>query len=52
MNRPGHKKLLSRLEAMLARKLKNNGDEFLPAEAYISKWGYSVDTNGTVPYAP
>jgi hypothetical protein len=40
------------LEAVLARKLKASGDEFLPAEAYIRKWGYQVDPNGTVPYTP
>jgi hypothetical protein len=37
---------------MLTRKLKTSGDEFLPAEAYIKKWGYNVDDNGTVPYTP
>ena len=51
-NQPGHKKLQRELEVLLARKLKNSGDEFLPAEAYNMKWGYSVDSNGTVPYTP
>jgi len=39
------------LEAELDRKLLQTHDEFLPAEAYIEKWGYSVNENGTVPYA-
>jgi hypothetical protein len=52
VNQPGHKKLQRKLEVVLARKLKDSGDEFLPAEAYIEKWGYSVDANGTVPYTP
>jgi arylsulfatase A-like enzyme len=52
VNHPGHKKLQRELEAVLARKLKNSGDEFLPAEGYIRKWGYNVDANGTVPYTP
>ena len=38
------------LEAALTRKLKAQGDEFLPADAYIKKWGYKVDANGTAPY--
>jgi arylsulfatase A-like enzyme len=52
VNHPSHKRLQRELEAALARKLKNSGDEFLPAEAYIRKWGYNVDVNGTVPYRP
>jgi arylsulfatase A-like enzyme len=40
------------LEAHLARKLKETGDEFLPAGEYIRKWGYKVNANGTVPYTP
>jgi hypothetical protein len=52
VNQPGHKRLQRKLEAALARKLKNSGDEFLPAEGHIRKWGYSVDANGTVPYTP
>jgi arylsulfatase A-like enzyme len=51
-NHPGHTSLQADLEGKLARKLKNHGDEFLPAEAYIKKWGYKVDVNGTVPYTP
>jgi arylsulfatase A-like enzyme len=51
-NQPAHSGLQMELEAVLARKLKASGDEFLPAEAYIRKWGYQVDANGTVPYTP
>jgi hypothetical protein len=32
--------------------LEQAHDAFLPADAYIRKWGYHVDANGTVPYAP
>lgn len=39
------------LEEVLARKLKETGDEFLPAGSYIEKWGYKVDKTGTIPYA-
>ena len=52
VNFPGYSALQTKLEDVLVRKLKSSGDEFLPAEAYIKKWGYAVDTNGTVPYAP
>ena len=52
VNLPEYAALQKKLEAALARKLKTSGDEFLPAEAYIKKWGYLVNTNGTVPYTP
>ena len=52
VNAPAQAGVQSELEAMLARKLKASGDEFLPAEACIKKWNYTVDANGTVPYAP
>jgi arylsulfatase A-like enzyme len=51
-NEPEHATVQRELEATLARKLKQNSDEFLPADAYIKKWGYKVDANGTVPYTP
>jgi hypothetical protein len=42
--------LQSKLEKLLARKLKETNDRFLPGEAYIDQWGYKVDETGTVPY--
>lgn len=39
------------LDRKLRAKLSQTHDGFLPAVAYIAKWGYQVDTNGTVPYA-
>jgi hypothetical protein len=36
------------LQALLAEA----GDDFLPGAAYIARWGYRVDENGTVPYTP
>lgn len=50
VNQPKHARLQAKLDAVLARKLKERHDEFLPGEAYIKKWGYKVDANGTVPY--
>jgi hypothetical protein len=52
VNLPAHAKLQAELEATLARKLAERGDKFLPAAAYVKQWGYVVDANGTVPYAP
>jgi arylsulfatase A-like enzyme len=45
-----HAKLQADLDALLKRKLTEQHDEFLPGEAYITKWGYKVDAKGTVPY--
>jgi len=50
VNQPGSAKLQAELEGTLTRKLKEQGDEFLPAADYIKKWGYQVDANGTAPY--
>lgn len=51
VNEPGSAKLQAELEGTLTRKLKEQGDEFLPAADYIKKWGYQVDANGTAPYS-
>ncbi len=42
----------SELDNLLTERLKDNGDEFLPGMEYIQKWGYTVDSTGTVPYSP
>lgn len=52
VNMPTHSSLQRSLETRLRRLLKNSGDEFLSAETYINEWGYKVNENGTVPYAP
>ena len=43
--------LQKRLDSLLARKLKAAGDDFLPGTKYIDKWGYKVNSRGTVPYS-
>jgi arylsulfatase A-like enzyme len=48
---PKQAKLQGKLDALLARKLRDQHDAFLPGDAYIKQWGYKVDANGTVPYA-
>lgn len=49
---PEYSELQTELEKSLSERLKENGDEFLPGMEYIKKWGYTVDSTGTVPYAP
>ncbi len=52
VNQPGYKADQDRLDAQLQRKLKANGDEFLPGADYVAKWGYHVDATGTIPWRP
>ena len=52
VNVPAHATLQTEMEALLKRKLRERGDEFLSGAEYIAKWGYKVNANGTVPYAP
>ena len=47
-----HRELQHHLDGQLAALLRQYGDEFLPGKAYLEQWGYKVDANGTVPYAP
>jgi len=49
-NQPEQAKLQACLDKQLKRKLKQQGDEFLPGDKYLKQWGYEVDANGTVPY--
>jgi arylsulfatase A-like enzyme len=52
VNQPGHTRLQAELEAALKDKLRAARDDFLPADRYLQKWGYTVDATGTVPYTP
>jgi hypothetical protein len=47
-----HAKLQSELDARLKTKLAAQRDEFRSGPEYVAKWGYQVDTNETVRYAP
>ena len=49
-NQPVHAELQARLDWQLKKKLKEQGDEFLPGPVYLERWGYKVDAGGTVPY--
>ncbi|MGZ8939825.1 MAG: sulfatase family protein [Limisphaerales bacterium] len=52
VNSAGNAAVQATLEALLARKLKEQKDAFRPAGEYIARWGYQVDENGTVPIKP
>jgi len=47
---PAHSKLEMKMEEVLKRKLRKSGDEFLPGDAYVKKWGYQTNATGTVSY--
>jgi arylsulfatase A-like enzyme len=49
---PAHKDLQAEMDTLLARKLRERGDAFLPGDAYVKQWGWNVDANGTAPTAP
>ncbi len=49
-NQPEHAALQAELHALLEKKLKANGDAFLPGADYIKQRGYPVDAKGTMPY--
>jgi arylsulfatase A-like enzyme len=50
VGKPEAAEIQKQLDEVLNRKLKAAGDEFLPAEKYVAKWGWKVDKNGTAPY--
>jgi arylsulfatase A-like enzyme len=50
VNAAGSAKLQSELDALLARKLMARGDDFLPGDEYVKKWGWKVNANGTAQY--
>ncbi|MHC4664519.1 MAG: sulfatase family protein [Planctomycetota bacterium] len=49
-NKGQYCELQKKLEGILSQKLKQTNDEFLPGSEYIRKWGYIVDSSGTVEY--
>ena len=40
-----------RLEDAMQQLLAERGDEFLPAAAYIDRYGFAVDERGAIPYS-
>ena len=52
IGQPSWAKRQAELESLLQKKLSAAHDEFLPADAYLRRWGYVTDATGTVPYQP
>jgi arylsulfatase A-like enzyme len=50
VNKPEHATLQAELDAILAAKLKDHGDDFKPGPDYLATWDYKVDARGTMPY--
>ncbi|MFO7899743.1 MAG: sulfatase [Planctomycetota bacterium] len=50
--KPAHAETQAALDTRLNAMLAEQGDEFLPADAYLEKWGYEVDEHGAAPYGP
>ena len=52
VDQPRYRGLQQKLDRLLRNKLVQQRDEFRPADDYVKQWHYTVDANGTVPYAP
>ena len=39
------------MEMLLQEKLKKAGDEFMPRQHYIDKWGYKLTDGGHIDYS-
>lgn len=51
-NAPDVASIQRHLDGLVARKLRETGDRFLPREAYLEKWGYITDKSGAVRHKP
>jgi len=51
VGKPGYKDLQKDLEWMLNRELAAVGDEFMPRQLYIEKWGYKLTEGGYIDYS-
>ena len=49
---PAQAALQAKLDEQLQRRLKANGDAFLPGDQYIKQRGYHVNARGTMPTGP
>ena len=51
IGKPGYEDLQNDLELMLNRELAAAGDEFMPRQFYIDKWGYKLTERGHIDYS-
>jgi arylsulfatase A-like enzyme len=47
---PAHLELAADLDLKLQKILDHIGDDFLPGEVYMHRWGYPMDASGAVPF--
>jgi len=47
----GRKRLHKKLERALQSELNKVGDEFMPRQYYIDKWGYKLNEGGHIDYS-
>jgi hypothetical protein len=52
VGQPEFAQLEEELENILLQKLVEANDQFLPGQAYLDRWGYKLNANGIIPYAP
>ena len=50
VDQPEALELRESLDQQLTKRLTQMGDEFLPGDKYLQRWGYEVDETGTVRY--
>jgi len=51
VGKPEYKKLQEQMELALKTELKKTGDEFMPRQYYIDKWGYKITKDGSIDYS-
>jgi arylsulfatase A-like enzyme len=51
VGKPGYEQLQKELELVLQRELRKVGDEFMPRQYYIDKWGYKLTEGGYIDYS-
>lgn len=51
VDKPEYEQLQKEMEAVLQKELKKVGDEFMPRQYYIDKWGYKLNKSGYIDYS-
>ena len=51
IDKPGYGQIQKEMEATLQKELIKVGDEFLPRQYYIDKWGYKLTKGGYIDYS-
>jgi hypothetical protein len=51
VDKPGFEQLQHEMETALQKELIKVGDEFMPRQYYIDKWGYKLTKGGSIDYS-